>query len=556
MNYSKYQLVIKTPLFILILVCIGNFCSCVDNNKTKTAGVSHIVVIGFDGLSPDGLKKANTPTFDRLIKEGASTMHARAVLPTSSSPNWASMIMGAGPEQHGITSNDWKKDNFTLPAVVQGESFLFPTIFHLVDKQKDSAEIGAIYHWAGFGRLFEKDAVDFDESPSTAEQTAAIAINYLNEHHPNFTFIHFDHVDHAGHEYGHGSEQYYRSVTKADSLLGAVMASIESSPMKDSAMVVVCSDHGGLGKGHGGESLQEVEVPFLLWGANVKRNYKIKYPVYQYDNAATAAFAMNLDIPKAWVGRPITEAFKGFEINDDFPVSVLETAPIFDFNNQGYESVGGLFSEKSSVRILSNTNTKEVRFTLDGSMPNANSTIYEKDIKIENNTVIKAAGFKQGKINSLVSEAHIRIRPKNKIPPVNYQLFYLNNLSFLPSLASKTPSLVGKTFEITSAEIKNKVKANTALRFHSIIEIPEKAEYTFYTRSDDGSKLLIDGKQVVDNDGDHGVREKSGKIILKEGKHTIEVLWFNGGGDGWLDVYFESQHMPKQILPTTMLLSI
>ena len=37
------------------------------------------------------------------------SIHARGVIPTVSSPNWASMIMGAGPEQHGITSNDWSE---------------------------------------------------------------------------------------------------------------------------------------------------------------------------------------------------------------------------------------------------------------------------------------------------------------------------------------------------------------------------------------------------------------------------------------------------------------
>lgn len=101
-------------------MAIGIFSlwSCVSVKAQKSQQIKHVVVMGFDGLSPDGLENANTPNFDKLISEGASTMHARAVLPTSSSTNWASMIMGAGPEQHGITSNSWEKSNFVLSPIV------------------------------------------------------------------------------------------------------------------------------------------------------------------------------------------------------------------------------------------------------------------------------------------------------------------------------------------------------------------------------------------------------------------------------------------------------
>ena len=76
--------------------------------EAQVPGVEHVVVIGVDGLSPEGIKRAKTPVLHKMMAEGASTLHARGVMPTVSSPNWASMIMGAGPEQHGVTSNDWK----------------------------------------------------------------------------------------------------------------------------------------------------------------------------------------------------------------------------------------------------------------------------------------------------------------------------------------------------------------------------------------------------------------------------------------------------------------
>ena len=59
---------------------------------------------------------------------------------SSSSQNWASMIMGAGPEQHGITSNEWERDRFSISPTVAGP-------------EEDSPE-GTRWPWVGYGRRF------------------------------------------------------------------------------------------------------------------------------------------------------------------------------------------------------------------------------------------------------------------------------------------------------------------------------------------------------------------------------------------------------------------
>ena len=129
----------------------------------------------------------------------------------------------------------------------------------------------------------------------------------------------------------------------------------------------------------------------------------------------------------------------------------------------------------------------------------------------------------------------------------------MQNLSNIPSLASRIPDATGACFEIGSEEIKDLIKEHTVVRFRAKMKIDQVDTYTFFLRSDDGSKLLVDGQVVVDNDGDHGVKEADGKIELQSGEHDLEVIWFNGGGGSWLDVYIESLNMPKQILPTTLL---
>jgi hypothetical protein len=54
--------------------------------------------------------------------------------------------------------------------------------------------------------------------------------------------------------------------------------------------------------------------------------------------------------------------------------------------------------------------------------------------------------------------------------------------------------------------------------------------YVFELTSDDGSRLLVDGALVVDNDGLHGPEEKTGDVALAAGWHAIRVEYFNKTG--------------------------
>src|SRR5439155_23157323 len=78
---------------------------------------------------------------------------------------------------------------------------------------------------------------------------------------------------------------------------------------------------------------------------------------------------------------------------------------------------------------------------------------------------------------------------------------------------------------------------------------PAPATYTFYTSSDDGSKLYVGGQLVVNNDGLHSAQERSGTIILDQGWHAIKVGYIQGGGNGSLLVSYSSPSLAKQAIP-------
>lgn len=80
---------------------------------------------------------------------------------------------------------------------------------------------------------------------------------------------------------------------------------------------------------------------------------------------------------------------------------------------------------------------------------------------------------------------------------------------------------------------------NYGARFVGWVNIPESGTWTFETISDDGSILSINGEEVVDNDGLHGMRQRSGTIDLDDGWHEIEVLYFENGGNHGLIVRWD-----------------
>jgi predicted AlkP superfamily pyrophosphatase or phosphodiesterase len=282
-----------------------------SGNKAQAAILEarHVVIVGCDGLSPDGIRHANAPVFSELMKSGAYTMHARGVMPTSSSPNWASMIMGAGPEQHGVTSNEWETNRFEIPPLVVGPGGMFPTIFGVLREQRPSAVIACFHDWDGFGRLFERSALNQVEHCAGPTNTVRHAVAYFQSQHPNFTFIHLDHVDHAGHEFGHGTAEYYSAVEVADHLIGEVIEGLRAAGMLEQTALIVTADHGGIGKKHGGATLQEIEIPWLIHGPGVAKGHQILGAVNTYDTALTIAYIFGLKPPDCWIGRSVREAF-------------------------------------------------------------------------------------------------------------------------------------------------------------------------------------------------------------------------------------------------------
>lgn len=67
-----------------------------------------------------------------------------------------------------------------------------------------------------------------------------------------------------------------------------------------------------------------------------------------------------------------------------------------------------------------------------------------------------------------------------------------------------------------------------AIDYNGRINLPQAGTYTFRLSSDDGSKLFIDGREVIDNDGIHGLSSVDGEVQLAAGIHDVRVQYFQG----------------------------
>lgn len=152
-------------------------------------------------------------------------------------------------------------------------------------------------------------AVDQIEDSDGPVKAVEHAVAYIKKERPQLAFIHLDHVDDAGHTHGHGSAEYYAAVEEADWLIGLVLHGLEDAGIADRTVLLVTSDHGGVGKKHGGNTMAEIEIPWIVRGRGVAAGKELSTPVNTCDTAATVAFLLGLKPPPCWIGRPVTEAF-------------------------------------------------------------------------------------------------------------------------------------------------------------------------------------------------------------------------------------------------------
>lgn len=296
---------------ILTLLCL--LCSTWLVAQAATWKAKHVVLIAIDGWGAYSVPKAqNIPHIKGLMEQGCYTLKERSVLPSSSAINWASMFNGTATEIHGYTA--WNSRTPEIPSMVTNKHGIFPTIYSILQEQYPQAETGCLYEWEGIKYLIDTLAVkhvaqakDTEKHPETL---CSMAENYIKAKKPAFVSVCFDQLDHTGHSIGHDTPAYYQTLARLDTYVGRIIASLKAAGIYDDTIIIMTADHGGINKGHGGKTLKEIQIPFIIAGKNIKKGGTFHQIMMQYDTAATIAYIFGLKQPQAWIGRPAVQVFK------------------------------------------------------------------------------------------------------------------------------------------------------------------------------------------------------------------------------------------------------
>lgn len=227
------------------------------------------------------------------------------------------------------------------------------------------------------------------------------------------------------------------------------------------------------------------------------------------------------------------------------PLDITNPPDIVAYNDR--------FVDRMKVELVSKRPNVEIRFTGDGTDPQDTSFLYTEPLEIKGTVTIKARCFRHGKpVSGTATRTFtimVPLAPKhvdNPVSGIRYQYFE-GEWDSLPDFSTLAPMKNG-ILPSFSFDPRND-QEHFGFSYTGFILIPKRNIYTFYTESDDGSRLYIGNKLVVDNDGLHGLRQKEGSLGLTAGFHPIRVIFFEKTGSDELKVSIESPDFPKQPIP-------
>lgn len=277
---STSRIVLRT-LSLLVIVVAG----CDPARATRRARL--VVLISLDGATPDGIAQADAPHLDALIAAGSQSRNARTVYPCNTLPCHIAMLSGVTPKTHGISQN---KFSDPLPKVT------VPTVFDAVDQ----AGLYALMIVGKYKMLALRSGhyADLDEvGPLLRRET--------RHHVPDFVFIHSAEPDLAGHAEGWMSPAYLAALSRADHMVGQVVAWVREKGMWDQTLLIVSADHGGSGKTHRSENESDMVIPWIASGG-VARGKHLPDRAMIHDIAPTVLAALGLPIPDGCEGHALT----------------------------------------------------------------------------------------------------------------------------------------------------------------------------------------------------------------------------------------------------------
>ena len=277
---------LKSTIFLILI-----FSNLLFTQEKK------ILFIGIDGCRPDALQMAKTPNIDTIIKDGLYIKNGLCSIngqPTISGPGWSTMLTGVWYDKHGVSDNSFKG----------GKINQYPPFNIRMKNKSNKYHIASFIMWEPIHQYIFKNSMDYNKLFFKFDESIAIeASKYMNNLELDVMFLNFDHVDHAGHWYGFSPKKnrYIKSIEKIDEYIGWVINSMKnrSTFKKEDWLIIITSDHGGIKRTHGGQSMEEKRIPIILSGQSFNKD-TVSRQAYLTDIIPTILDHFNIESDSNW----------------------------------------------------------------------------------------------------------------------------------------------------------------------------------------------------------------------------------------------------------------
>ena len=261
--------------------------------------IEHVFVIGIDGAG-SYIKNTDCLNIRSIMAQGAHAFDAETSIPTISAQCWGSLLHGVPADAHKVTNEIACNEQYP-------EDSEYPSFMKVVRQQLGPAVVlGSYVCWGpiNFGLIEKSAKCECFVKPD--DQLVDYICDYISLKKPKVLFVQFDDVDHAGHTYGYGTDEYYKQINKTDAHIGKIIDKIKAEGIFEKSLIIITADHGGGGgdeKSHGSSYDCDKLIFWTCCGENIKKNFKIEEKMNILDTALVVTDALGIEAPKSFQGK-------------------------------------------------------------------------------------------------------------------------------------------------------------------------------------------------------------------------------------------------------------
>ena len=277
--------------------------------STARAGERKVLTIALDGLRPDALMAANAPNIDSLLDgsffgtpgpSGIFADYAQSEHLTFSGPGWGAYMTGLHVDRHGADTNGFEN-------VVPGTTDWFTPLEAFNPGLNTHRVITwVIAHTSIPSGADVADVYEYDQNGD--ELMTNRVVDLMQTSATDAVMMFYSDTDTAGHTFGFdpAAPGYLAEIESTDAQIGQVLSAMAARPTfsNEDWLVLLTSDHGGLGTGHHGGLPPQRTIPFIVAGPLATTILPQAHP-RQVDVAATVLAYFGAPIPSNYDGRAV-----------------------------------------------------------------------------------------------------------------------------------------------------------------------------------------------------------------------------------------------------------